>query len=105
MLLPLVLLLSAGTVAVEGNKDSLDMSYSINVENASSKLGANKEKNADDHIQALDELGGEEEIPDLYRTSPDTTFTFEVNGRVLQPGESIYIQSGSDQLSKVWVGK
>jgi hypothetical protein len=55
-----------------------------------------------DGVDSYDEVG---EIPDVYGTSLETTFTFEVNGQVLQPGESIYIQSSTNELPKVWVGK
>ncbi|WP_128103761.1 hypothetical protein [Paenibacillus sp. DCT19] len=32
-----------------------------------------------------------QDIPDIYGTSPDTTFKFMFNGRVLEPEESILV--------------
>lgn len=40
----------------------------------------------DDHV---DDDG--EDVPNIYGTSPETTFKFIYNGRVLEPGESMLI--------------
>ncbi|KAA8750008.1 MULTISPECIES: hypothetical protein [Paenibacillus] len=53
----------------------------------------------------LNEYKEDEEVPDIYGTKPETTFTFEVNGQILQPGESIYIETAPDQQPIIRVGK
>ncbi|WP_339298300.1 hypothetical protein MKY92_27475 [Paenibacillus sp. FSL R5-0623] len=45
------------------------------------------------------------EVPDIYGTTSETIFTFEVNGQILQPGESIYIETAPDQQPVIRVGK
>ena len=52
-----------------------------------------------------EEYKEDEEVLDIYGTTPETTFTFEVNGQILQPGESIYIETAPDQQPVIRVGK
>ncbi|MDM5277178.1 HNH endonuclease signature motif containing protein [Paenibacillus silvae] len=44
----------------------------------------------------VDDFKENSDVPDIYGTTPETTYTFEVNGETIQPGESIYIYSSPD---------
>lgn len=63
------------------------------------KYGVNDQMDQDINVDGIDLYMQEDDVPDVYGTSPETTFTFEVNGQVLQPGEAIYIESGPGQTS------
>ncbi|MDR6726527.1 hypothetical protein J2W91_005048 [Paenibacillus amylolyticus] len=39
---------------------------------------------------SVDDWDGQD-VPDIYGTSPETTFRFMYNGRMLEPGESILV--------------
>lgn len=69
------------------------------------KCGVNDQMDHDLNLDGIDLYMQEDNVPDVYGTSPETTFTFEVNGQVLRPGEAIYMESGPNQLPRIWVGK
>ncbi|MFC9711146.1 hypothetical protein ACFTRD_23615 [Paenibacillus sp. NPDC056933] len=85
--------LYSSTIVAKGNMDNV------------SELTSSEDLDLIINRDALNEYNEDDEVPDIYGTSPETTFTFEVNGQVLQPGESIYIETAPGQQPIIRVGK
>lgn len=94
----LILLIFTSTVC------SSTVTAEENIDNQS-EISSLKDLDLINDRDTINEYNEDDEVPDIYGTSPETTFTFEVNGQVLEPGESIYIESAPGQQPRISVGK